>query len=697
MKRPNNLTGRFALEAGLFLLLVMMTSYYFFPFLKNISAFVFIINLIMGLLSAWFCYQAERRFFLPLVFLILIINLLFYSLQRGAFVNPLSSNFIDAWITSWQIFLKQSAFIFKSLLRNSPSSYPELALLTALSWGAGLFILSLSFLKGRYILITWAPLLVLMAALLKQKNTGYESILYFCACLFLLRILRGQSAREEQWTKQKKDYSDQLWPVSAGMGFALLLPMLLVCFFLSGLTPQKIHDFFTYPASAQKKSALNDELRLLNQEFIPEEKILPDQKRKPDFANREEPRFLIYPPEKLTSGRFLRWKQQVFNRYQGFFWQADSVSQTIIPASPKKVFQGRILFTVDYRGSGKAPLIFPQTLRALGKNYLRLENEAGHFVSASVQNSIYLLAVEEKKKMKYKGKLSEQTRKLYLQLPENISERLKNLHKEMVSQAQGLYQEAQAIENYLRSLEYELLEIDPRQTGELVDHFIFNDRKGYCRHFATSMCVFARLSQIPARFVSGYLMRDYDEAQRAYVLKRKDYHAWAELYFEDWGWLVFDATPTVLEAQRDFEKEGEEKKEIILPELDVFLLPLLVSIFCLVILIKLMRLSWAILIKPQEALLFAYQKLKRKIRPYVQGEFEDLTLDDCQKALRYVESQLLGIISLTAEQKLIQLYEVLVFSAEIPGKKNMLEILLKVSVRSFFLSLILFFFIKKKS
>ncbi len=57
---------------------------------------------------------------------------------------------------------------------------------------------------------------------------------------------------------------------------------------------------------------------------------------------------------------------------------------------------------------------------------------------------------------------------------------------------------------------------------------------GVCQDLTHVFCAVARLSGIPARYVSGYLMMDGVEHQAAS-------HAWAEAHVAGLGWVGFDA------------------------------------------------------------------------------------------------------------------------------------------------------------
>jgi Transglutaminase-like enzymes, putative cysteine proteases len=91
---------------------------------------------------------------------------------------------------------------------------------------------------------------------------------------------------------------------------------------------------------------------------------------------------------------------------------------------------------------------------------------------------------------------------------------------------------------------------------EYIEYFLFNQKRGYCEHYATAGTVLLRMKGIPARYVSGYFIRpsefnvEYDKSgNEKYVAYVKDYnaHAWTEVYKPGFGWLPFDMTNTILD------------------------------------------------------------------------------------------------------------------------------------------------------
>jgi len=132
----------------------------------------------------------------------------------------------------------------------------------------------------------------------------------------------------------------------------------------------------------------------------------------------------------------------------------------------------------------------------------------------------------------------------YLQLPQTLPSRVKELALNITSDAQNNYDKIKAIEKFLiSSYTYTLTPgIQPKDV-DFVDYFLFSLRKGYCIYFASAMTVLARCIGIPARYVEGYMLPPSPTSGKTYVVTNKLAHAWTEVYFEGYGWLAFEPTP----------------------------------------------------------------------------------------------------------------------------------------------------------
>ncbi|HET8561037.1 MAG TPA: DUF3488 and transglutaminase-like domain-containing protein [Marmoricola sp.] len=75
--------------------------------------------------------------------------------------------------------------------------------------------------------------------------------------------------------------------------------------------------------------------------------------------------------------------------------------------------------------------------------------------------------------------------------------------------------------------------------------FVTHDKVGYCEQFAAAMAVMGRTLGIPSRVAVGFLHAQPTGDPGGWVYTSDDLHAWPEMYFSGYGWVVFDPTPAV--------------------------------------------------------------------------------------------------------------------------------------------------------
>ena len=56
------------------------------------------------------------------------------------------------------------------------------------------------------------------------------------------------------------------------------------------------------------------------------------------------------------------------------------------------------------------------------------------------------------------------------------------------------------------------------------------------------MVTLLRLLGIPARYVEGYVLPSEQAFEEEYTVTNRNAHAWVEVYFEGFGWMVFEPT-----------------------------------------------------------------------------------------------------------------------------------------------------------
>jgi transglutaminase-like putative cysteine protease len=93
-------------------------------------------------------------------------------------------------------------------------------------------------------------------------------------------------------------------------------------------------------------------------------------------------------------------------------------------------------------------------------------------------------------------------------------------------------------QSLIYSLKPEALDIN-----NTTDSFLFDKRKGYCVHFASSFVTMARMAGIPSRIVTGYKADKANSLNNYLAVKERDAHAWAELYINE-HWVRYETTST---------------------------------------------------------------------------------------------------------------------------------------------------------
>jgi len=128
--------------------------------------------------------------------------------------------------------------------------------------------------------------------------------------------------------------------------------------------------------------------------------------------------------------------------------------------------------------------------------------------------------------------------------PPDVMGRIRDLALQITAGKTNPYDQAQAIETYLRAnYNYTLTPADPPRGVDPLDYFLFTSKEGYCEYFATAMGDLLRSLGIPTRLVQGYGQGTYDDRIQKYVIKESDAHTWVEVYFPKYGWIPWEPTP----------------------------------------------------------------------------------------------------------------------------------------------------------
>lgn len=146
----------------------------------------------------------------------------------------------------------------------------------------------------------------------------------------------------------------------------------------------------------------------------------------------------------------------------------------------------------------------------------------------------------------------------YYQLP---SEGLYRIDAEfgsnnLVGRMSNIYQKIAYVGDYLaNNTTYTLSPGSLPEGQDYIEYFLYENRKGYCVHYASAAVMMLRAMGVPARYVEGYTVGPADivrntvskeEEDGTISVSVKDYnaHAWIEVYFDVYGWMPIDVTPS---------------------------------------------------------------------------------------------------------------------------------------------------------
>lgn len=172
-----------------------------------------------------------------------------------------------------------------------------------------------------------------------------------------------------------------------------------------------------------------------------------------------------------------------------------------------------------------------------------------------VVSEIPLIPIDEIRNASFESLYTRAPDEAYLQIPDRFPQRVVDLAKEVTAEGTTPYQKMELLQEYLRqNFEYtNTPDLSRKKSKDFVDGFLFEIQQGYCDYYSTAMVMMSRSLGIPARWVKGFsagsipdeeMMSHIPSARGGeYRVSNANAHSWAELYFGEYGWITFEATP----------------------------------------------------------------------------------------------------------------------------------------------------------
>lgn len=130
-------------------------------------------------------------------------------------------------------------------------------------------------------------------------------------------------------------------------------------------------------------------------------------------------------------------------------------------------------------------------------------------------------------------------------VPESVSQRVIALAQNWRAEANSSRQIVNRALAHFHQQPFVYTLTPPRLAANPVDEFLFDTRRGFCEHYASSFTMLMRAAGIPARVVTGYQGGELNQLDNYLIVRQSDAHAWAEVWLPNQGWVRIDPTAAV--------------------------------------------------------------------------------------------------------------------------------------------------------
>ncbi len=133
----------------------------------------------------------------------------------------------------------------------------------------------------------------------------------------------------------------------------------------------------------------------------------------------------------------------------------------------------------------------------------------------------------------------------YLSVPREADAMTALLAEDLCADVSTARGKAEQVSQYFQNnFEYSLFHFVRSRDSDPIDDFLRTEHPAHCEYFATAAALILRQAGIPTRYVTGYVMAERDEANRSWIARNANAHAWVEAYdTESEQWFPVEATP----------------------------------------------------------------------------------------------------------------------------------------------------------
>lgn len=248
-------------------------------------------------------------------------------------------------------------------------------------------------------------------------------------------------------------------------------------------------------------------------------------------------------------GLYLRGS--VRDYYDGNSWQDSFKEYNRLNAAKSNEKKDFLEININQVGMETSTLFSPLNTTNINLQSGRIYKDKidNSFLSEEKKGNVYTIEYTRDKNY-YDEEKNEDISIPYLQLPLSITDRTKELTRDITKGKSTNYEKAMAIKDYLeRNYTYSTTVGENEEKEDFIDYFLFTEKKGYCVYFASALTIMSRIAGVPARYVEGFKIGENIKPSKEIYVTNEDAHAWSEVLIDeqDNRWISVDASTTISE------------------------------------------------------------------------------------------------------------------------------------------------------
>lgn len=281
-------------------------------------------------------------------------------------------------------------------------------------------------------------------------------------------------------------------------------------------------------------------------------------------TNMTEPFYLkgfvgsIYQDNKWVNLKYEDYENQTGIMWENIpYWLSGNAN--VVVNGQKQEYDTKFITVNDYRTIKKYELI-PYYLRSMSAQDVDMISVKPYFDSYMNKSKADIIYYEtwDIDRIPYFDTFHTRNylhfiREYYLDVPENIKALFDRIFPSISEDAYQILQTDRQRIDYVKynvihylndAVSYTLTPGKTPKGEDFVEYFLWENRKGYCVHYASAATLLFRHYGIPARYVEGYKVdaKPFEGEFQNLSISDRHQHAWVEVFDREKGWVPIEVT-----------------------------------------------------------------------------------------------------------------------------------------------------------